>query len=394
MNYVDDTNFSWEHEQAHKIFRVCLDAYQDVKDVRYLVQRTIGFDDRYFVWVNVSVVEVWRDVLLKAGKEGGLRALIEKMLQDVQITSHHSKLQDLLALSNVSNSSNEFPANLPKALSELLNIIQKGSLNSEINSDLLPAARACRPSTLIGYRIHRIAYLLQQRFAIDKRFVSLVLTYHQRDQPKPLEFDDLRDVLRALPDNSVFILLGAPGAGKSTLLWRLERDLNEVFLQDDDESLVVPFYVALNRYPAVSDASRASFSVKNWLNLEWQIRYPNMAPLHEIMKSFQVLFLLDGLNEMPYKSRTEQNIMLQEWREFSYYIEGSKHQLLFSCRNLDYTGSLSTPQLPVPQVQIQPLSIRKILSFLEAYAPKHSTYIWRKIKASSGLFTTLNTPFF
>lgn len=400
-NYINSKNFRWEHYQSQEILRVCVNAYREVDDIRFLVQRTKGFIDTDFPWVKISAKEAWKNILLKGSEDGLLSALIETMLSDSRISNHHAEIQHLLELPSaetIENIKDAYAPQLPEALSYLLKNIQIDSLDSNTSLDMLRAARAYQPSTLISYRVHRVAYLLQPRFAVDKRFVRLTLAYNQKDLIMPWEFDDLQDVLVSLPDNPVLILLGAPGSGKSTLLRRLERDLHEQALQKieiDDNSMPLPIYFSLNRFPPIDDIKNISLPVvKEWLEAEWRISYPKMPTLQDLMDTYPVILLLDGLNEMPYKNRSEQILMIKKWREMAFSVNASKHRLLFSCRNLDYTGSLSTPELPVPQVQVQPLTISKIFSFLQSYMPKSANHIWEQIKDSLGLLSTLSTPFF
>ena len=70
----------------------------------------------------------------------------------------------------------------------------------------------------------------QPRYALDKRFVHLTLLLDQGEEaqglrwsPQARTFQDLREVLAAVPDPAL-VLLGPPGAGKSTLLRHFELD--------------------------------------------------------------------------------------------------------------------------------------------------------------------------
>lgn len=399
MYYVNNKVFNFEHQQAQEIFRVCRSAYREVEEVRYLVQQTNGLDEMDLVWVGISANNVWRNVLTKASSAGKLRDLLLLMLSDSRIAHHHPDIKKLLELSSVTG--DEFEKigreeGLPKALADLLTLIERGVDTSKISIDLLRAARACKPSNIVAYRIHRIAFLMQQRFAVDNRFINLTITYNKRDYVKPKEYNDLQDVLSSLPDNSDVVLLGAPGAGKSTLLRKLERDLAENGLKSTNETQIpLPFFVSLNRFPLLQDLETNFLdNVMKWLEYEWASRFPKMPSLVEIMDEHPMILLLDGLNEMPYKNRSEQNLMMRKWRELALTMQADNHKMLFSCRNLDYTGTLGTSEFPVPQVQVQPLTPEKVNSFVQANLPSQADVVWSKIRDSSGLLATLSSPFF
>ena len=45
------------------------------------------------------------------------------------------------------------------------------------------------------------------------------------------------------------------------------------------------------------------------------------------------------------------------------------NRVVFSCRSLDYSSSLSTSELRVPQVRIEPLTDDQVRNFLKVYSP-------------------------
>jgi phenylalanyl-tRNA synthetase alpha chain len=58
---------------------------------------------------------------------------------------------------------------------------------------------------------------------------------------------------------------------------------------------------------------------------------------------------------------------LDYWREFAIAQMKRDNRVIFSCRSLDYSQSLSRPDLRVPNVELQPLTKEKIAEFLQAF---------------------------
>jgi formylglycine-generating enzyme required for sulfatase activity len=69
------------------------------------------------------------------------------------------------------------------------------------------------------------------------------------------------------------------------------------------------------------------------------------------------------------------------------------NRVLFSCRSLDYSATLSSKELPVPQVRIEALSDDQIQQFLQLYCPAHHVALWRNL-AGSPQREVLRSPYF
>jgi formylglycine-generating enzyme required for sulfatase activity len=264
---------------------------------------------------------------------------------------------------------------------------------------LYPAAE------LVSYRLGRIAEWSLPRYRLDSRFVELSLlvdlgeeSVSGRWKTREERFTDLRAVLAAVDEPAV-VLLGPPGSGKSTLLRRLELDLSRDALGpgepgDDESGPPLTFLISLNQYlpPAPGAPLPAP---RDWLAERWATRFPKLPPLAEVAAARPVVYLLDGLNEMPHRSPEDYRARIALWKQFllESVTPGSGHRAVIACRSLDYSAPLSTPALRVPQVQLEKLSDAKVEAFLQRYSPDNAGALWEQLRGTE-LVEAARWPFF
>src|SRR4029079_1719074 len=70
------------------------------------------------------------------------------------------------------------------------------------------------------------------------------------------------------------------------------------------------------------------------------------------------------------------------------------NRAVFTCRTLDIGAGLSSPEVLVPQAEVQPLSADQIREFLRHYAPEYAEATFAGITADDRQLTLYNTPFF
>lgn len=238
-----------------------------------------------------------------------------------------------------------------------------------LSEESLSAVAELPPVDLTTYRLSRVAAWSLPRYRLDRHFVALSLLVdlgrpgRDRWRREPRRFQDLREVLSAVPDPAL-VLLGRPGAGKSTLLRRLELDLAAEGLRGAETQL--PFLVPLSAYrpdPGQDDPG-------SWLEQRWQDRYPALPPLAGLLAEGRMLLLLDGLNELPHRDEADQLVLVASWRAWLLdLVERTRgNRVVFSCRHLDYSAPLSSTRLPVPQVQLEPLSSQQARDLVASLA--------------------------
>jgi formylglycine-generating enzyme required for sulfatase activity len=253
------------------------------------------------------------------------------------------------------------------------------------------------PATLEEYHLCRIAEWSLPRYRLDRRFVNLTLMLDQPEidpqrwhQVESVRFNDLTAVLAHTRDHPVLALLGSPGSGKSTLLRRLQLDHSVDSLRGRADSVSV--LINLNRYRA-GRTSGCGLDPLDWVCSTWRERYPMLPPLRNYLQGGRTLVLLDGLNEVSHRSTADYHALVGEWRTFAQETARTGNRVLFSCRSLDYSASLSGQDLAVPQVEIQPMSRAQVLQFLHAYVPERADRGWSAIEGSRE-FGLYQTPYF
>lgn len=294
------------------------------------------------------------------------------------------------------------PRDVVELVGELRALISQHRASVRISPAQLEAVARYPAAELIAYRLGRIAEWSLPRYRLDSRFVNLSLlvdlgeeAQSGRWQAREEHFADLRDVLAGVSEPAV-VVLGPPGSGKSTLLRRLELDLSRDALGPGDLDAAAPltFFVSLNQYRSVAPDA-ALPAPKDWLAERWAARYPQLPPLTDLAAERGIVFLLDGLNEMPHRTAADYRERIGLWRQFlvETVTPGSGHRAVIACRSLDYSAPLSTPALRVPQVQVEPLTDLEVEAFLRRYSPGHGHELWAQLRGTNVL-GALRWPFF
>jgi len=261
-----------------------------------------------------------------------------------------------------------------------------------------PAAprKDASPANLMQFRLSRIEEWSQERYDLEKRFVNLTLLLDKGEsepqrwhRAEDFRFNDLRDVLAKTASDPVLVLLGAPGSGKSTLLRRLQLDHSVDRLRDGAEE--ISFFIPLNSYFADHKGERPEPG--EWLQHRWAELSPQLESLESYLQRGKALLLLDALNEMPHKSTDDYFRLVGLWKSFAQQAARRKNRVVFSCRSLDYSANLSGKELPVPQIEVQPMDAEQVRQFLERYTPDHADRVWKELEGTAQ-FGLYKTPYF
>ena len=157
---------------------------------------------------------------------------------------------------------------------------------------------------------------------------------------------------------------------------------------------VLTFLVSLNTYKADRLGDQLP-EPGQWLADRWKAKCPDLPRLDMLLSEGRVMLLLDALNEMPASNEIDFRAKVTLWKDWLhrlvYEIPGNR--VVFSCRSLDYSQSLSTPDLRVPQVRIEPMSDDQIHEFLQVYSPGRSREIWQVLDGSPQR-DVLRSPYF
>lgn len=174
-------------------------------------------------------------------------------------------------------------------------------------------------------------------------FTELIIPTGEGGQAtqKPLE-----SIAEAMQTHGAFIILGDPGAGKTTTQQRIAYDAARGLLEKNPGQ--VPLFVRLSQ-----QGEREPYA---FLETEWRRR--TGMDFQSALNAGRVLFLADGINEIPREKRNER---LKAWMIFEQEFRGA-NRLIFSGRERDYDN-----QLNLPRVLVQPLDPPRIAEFLKRH---------------------------
>ena len=214
-----------------------------------------------------------------------------------------------------------------------------------------------------------------------------------RWQPTRATLHDLGEVLAQVPEPAV-VVLGPPGSGKSTLLRHYELECARAALAgqvgDDLHQTPLTFFVSLYDYKPASATAPLS-TPQDWLAAQWAARYPALPELDVLLQQRRLTLLLDALNEIPVAGAEPVRL----WKEFlrQLALDYAGNRVVFSCRHLDYSVTLSSKDFPVPQVRIELLSDAQVQEFLTLYCPEHSATLWQNLQGTPQL-DLLRSPYY
>jgi formylglycine-generating enzyme required for sulfatase activity len=112
-----------------------------------------------------------------------------------------------------------------------------------------------------------------------------------------------------------------------------------------------------------------------------------------LLRQQGLTLLLDALNEIPYAGAEP----VQLWKAFLGQLEHDYpgNRVIFSCRSLDYSVTLSSKEAPVPQVRIEPLSDAQVQEFIRCYCreQEHGEALWQNLEGTPQL-DLLRSPYY
>jgi len=364
------------------------------------------------VLVTLAVHQLVRDLLPPAV---GLRDLGERRLKDLRhseqvfqvvaegmpdVVTAPETVADLHPRDRILVGEAAAARSLSEAMAMLLDVVRDGQRTVSLSVEQLREVSRCRPADWTQYRLARVAQWSQPQFRLDGRFVELALLIDQGEETtsgrwraREERYEDLLALVDRVPDPAL-VVLGPPGSGKSTLLRRLELDVALAALRGEREGGRVTFYVELNHFKRPQPGAPLP-APGAWLAELWALRYPDLPDLGSLLRDGRVTFLLDALNEMPVADDAEFHEAIRLWKDFvhSAVHAAPTNRLIFSCRSLDYSAPLSTHELRVPQVRIEPMGDDQVRRFLRLYSPLYRREIWEELEGSPQL-ELLRSPYF
>jgi formylglycine-generating enzyme required for sulfatase activity/DNA-binding NarL/FixJ family response regulator len=229
------------------------------------------------------------------------------------------------------------------------------------------------PRDLEGYRLIVAAKQLIRLQHYDPGLVRLTLLEDAgegdaggRWVARPEPFERLGGAVLQAAQPAV-VVLGAPGSGKTTQLATLALELAVTGMRAESLPAPIPFQAHLGEVRIGPGRSSDLIDPMEWLEETWSVRFGSMPTLAELLSERPVVFLLDGVNEIPWSSRDERRRILDRWARFvrSLAAEHPGSRAIFTSRSLDYSQPLSRPEQPVPQIRIEALDDEQISGYLD-----------------------------
>jgi formylglycine-generating enzyme required for sulfatase activity len=263
----------------------------------------------------------------------------------------------------------------------------------------LDEIKALPARTIREYLLSRYARWCGPEHRLDRRFIRLTLVLDEGTNvldrwvttPSTRESDDLRDLIAGV-DPFAYVLLGSPGAGKTTLLRRLEMDIAREGLINP-AAPVIPFSVSLAEYGFT--AHEEPPTPLAWLQRRWATRNPELPPLSDYLASGRILLLLDGLNELAHTDPADLRRRVDAWRAFLYEnirdVPGNR--AVFSCRTLDYGAMLSSKDVGVPHIRLEPMSADQVLDYVRINLPEHADLVVDVLTRDRRTLSFYRTPY-
>jgi formylglycine-generating enzyme required for sulfatase activity len=186
---------------------------------------------------------------------------------------------------------------------------------------------------------------------IDVGYLGQKFAPHPRaEQPEPAEPKRYEaDLIPAVEEMRQLVILGEPGAGKTTTLWKILSD--RALKAKDEPHAPLPVLVRLG-----------AWDEKDWAATVAGALGPLGAHYAALLNERRLIFLLDGLNELPAAGR---DAHLAELRALLQHCQRHDLVVAVTCRELDYTGALD---LNLPgRVTIMPLDPIRVHAFVNAY---------------------------
>lgn len=251
---------------------------------------------------------------------------------------------------------------------------------------------------LRDYLLSCYARWCRPQYQLDRRFVNLTLVVDEGTDspdrwvalPSTRASDDLGDIL-STADSFAFVVLGAPGSGKTTLLRRLEMDVARAGITAADDT-PVPFSVSLAEYGLSRSTEPGPLE---WLEQRWSTRNPHLPGLRHYLDSGRMLLLVDGLNELAHFDSADLRRRIDEWRSFLYHhvrdVPGNR--ALFTCRTLDYGAMLSSKDIGVPHIRVEPMSRKQVLEYIDLHLAERAGRVRAALLHDGRTLSFYRTPY-
>ncbi|WP_144290095.1 SUMF1/EgtB/PvdO family nonheme iron enzyme [Ideonella sp. A 288] len=238
-----------------------------------------------------------------------------------------------------------------------------------LDDELIESAWQADVQDLRSYALRRFAAWCRPGHGeLDTRFVNLdLLAYRPEGAAGETwatrnRYPSLQALFAARPQAGAWVLVGDPGGGKSTLLQHHELQTQRALLRALDAGDPLPELCVWQR---LADCPHDTPDPQAWLDAQWQLLYPALAPLKTLARNLRLRYLLDGVNEIQAPDAAAYRKAVRRWAGWAAGLtQAAGHHAppLFSVRTLEFSEPLSSATLQVEQARLahwQPSQMRQ-----------------------------------
>lgn len=232
---------------------------------------------------------------------------------------------------------------------------------------------------MLGERIKDDASPVGSRQIFEPEIRMVLSEFYKKSSP--VEHRIPVNTARAVRETHRAVLLGEPGSGKTTLLEKLAYEFASEALANGNKVDSVPIYINLGGFVS-GKASRTRRKTDSFYHFILQETEPYMPIplLNRLLSEGRVVFLLDGLNEMP---RADYVRQCYEIRQFVEHF--ANNRFVIACREADYLDIFRTCE----KLIILSLNEHQIKQFAHTYLGEEQGGFLRELQDSSSRFRDL-----
>lgn len=288
-------------------------------------------------------------------------AAAKELLRDIVL----DKVTDRSRFPNVviaeDSSSSKFIAMTDQKLVDLL-------ANSEnrvigLSLELKNAITTSSCTSRVQYDLARFIKGTSRRYESSVVEINVEFAGGEASSSPNIFFQTISEIVFDQRSSNLITLRGAPGSGKSVHLKQLDVELALQSIRNSEEASSVPMAFCVNLGEHAEDASEQETPF-DWLEKKWGMRFDknsneSLQNFNTILRQQQVVFLLDGFNEIPFETASERRSWMNKWKSCIHQIllQNPKTRVVVACRQRDLVVSMGNDEVIATNTTV--LSLKK-----------------------------------